>query len=205
MLAKYIISGIAGVVVLVGAGMVFYPEKTSQAKQRVEAVGGVAVDKVISVLEERVGKTDVAYEHYKRALAAKRESLVRLKTLKADCERNMNVQKSKAEQLQAAGEDAGEALSRVRMYEERLASVSQSVEKAEADYVAFSRELKKKKLELDELKAKLAGLHAELALMNGGDAAYALQRARQLEEEVKSACNRMEAEMAVLQLDESLN
>lgn len=205
MIIKYLISGIAGVVVLVGAGMVFYPEKTSQAKQRVEAVGGVAVDKVISVLEERVGKTDVAYEHYKRALAVKRESLVKLKTLKADCERNMNEQKSKAEQLQAAGEDAGEALSRVRMYEERLASVSQSVEKAEADYVAFSRELKKKKLELDELKAKLAGLHAELSLMNGGDAAYALQRARQLEEEVKSACNRMEAEMAVLQLDESLN
>lgn len=69
--------------------MVFYPEKTGEAKQRVEAAGAVAVDKVISALEERVGKTDAAYEHYKTAHAVKRESLVRLKTLKSDCERGV--------------------------------------------------------------------------------------------------------------------
>lgn len=205
MITKYLISGIAGVVVLVAAGMVFYPEKTGEAKQRVEAAGAVAVDKVISALEERVGKTDVAYEHYKTAHALKRESLVRLKTLKADCERNMREHKARAETLQAGGKDAAAALSQVRIHEERLVSVSQSVEKAEADYVAFSRELQKKKLELDELKAKMAGLHAELSSINGGNATYALQRARQLEEEVKSACSRMEAEMEVQKLDETQN
>ena len=205
MLAKYIIGGVASLVVLVGAGMIFYPEKTSQAKQSVEAAGSVAVDKIISALEERVGKTDVAYEHYKTALQVKRESLVRLKTLKADCERNIRESKAKAEQLKAEGKDAEPILRQQAIYEERLVSVSQSAEKAEADYVAFTRELQKKKMELDELKAKMAGLHAEISTLNGGDASYALQRARQLEEEVKSSCSRMEAEMEVLKLDEKLN
>lgn len=198
MITKYIVGGIAGIVVLAGAGMVFYPEKTSQAKQRVEAAGAVAVDKVISELEERVGKTDVAYEHYKSALAVKRESLVQLKTLKANCER-------KIQESEAAPEGRAAAPGQKRIYEERLASVTQSVEKSEAEYVAFTRLLQKKKLELDELKSKMAGLHAELSSLNGGDAAYALQRARQLEEEVKSSCSRLEAEMEVIKLDETLH
>lgn len=205
MITKYIIGGIAGLIVLVGAGMVFYPEKTGEAKQRVEAAGAVAVDKVISALEERVGKTDVAYEHYKTAHAVKRESLVRLKALRADCERGIRECQTQVEQLRAEGKDATAAESRMRVYEERLASVTQSVEKAEVDYVSYTKTLQQKKLELDELKAKLAGLHAELSSMNGGDAAYALQRARQLEEEVKSACSRMEAEMEVQKLDNELN
>ena len=205
MLAKYIIGSVATLVVLVGAGMIFYPKKTLQAKQSVEAAGSVAVDKIISALEERVGKTDVAYEHYKTALQVKRESLVRLKTLKADCERNIRECKTKAELLTAEGKDAEPSLRQQAIYEERLASVSQSVEKAEADYVAFTRELQKKKLELDELKAKMAGLHAEISTLNGGDASFALQHARPLEEEVKSSCNRLEAEMEVLKLDEKLN
>ena len=70
MLTKRLISGIVATVVIVGAGMIFYPEKTSQAKQSVEAAGSVAVDKIISALEERVGKTDVAYEHYKTSSAS---------------------------------------------------------------------------------------------------------------------------------------
>ena len=201
MITKYIIGGVAALVVLVGAGMIFYPEKTAQAKQRVEAAGAVAVDKVVSALEERVGKTDVAYEHYKTAHAVKREALVRLKTLKADCERGIR----ECQNQVAAGKDAAEAESRKKVYEARLASVSQSVEKAEADYVSFTKALQQKNLELDELKAKLAGLHAELSSMNGGDAAYALQRARQLEDEVKSACSRLEAEMEVQKLDETLD
>ena len=130
---------------------------------------------------------------------------MRLKTLKTDCERGVRECHEKVEQLQAAGQDAAAAESRMRVYEERLASVTQSVEKAEADYVSYTKTLQQKKLELDELKAKLAGLHAELSSMNGGDAAYALQRARQLEEEVKSACSRMEAEMEVQKLDNELN
>ena len=205
MLAKYIIGCIAATVVLVGAGMIFYPEKTAQAKQSVEAAGSVAVDKIISALEERVGKTDVAYEHYKTALQVKRESLVRLKTLKADCERNIRECKAKAEQLKADGKDAEPTLRQLTIYEERLASVSQTAEKAESDYIAFTHEVQKKKMELNELKAKMAGLHAELSTLNGGDASYALQRARQLEEEVKSSCSRMEAEMDVLKLDEKLH
>lgn len=53
--------------------------------------------------------------------------------------------------------------------------------------MSYTKTLQQKRLELDELKAKLAGLHAELSSMNGGDAAYALQRARQQEEVVRSA------------------
>lgn len=205
MLAKYIIGSIVVIAVLAGVGAVFYPEKTAEVRQSVEAAGSVTVDKIISTIEERVGKTDVAYEHYKTALQVKRESLVRLKTLKADYERNIREYKAKAELLKVEGKDAEPALMQQAVYEERLVSVTQSAEKAEADYKAFTRELQKKKLELDELKAKMAGLHAETSTLRGGDASYALRRARQLEEEVKSSCSRMEAEMEVMKLDEKLN
>ena len=102
----------------------------------------------------------------------KRESLVRLKTLKADCERNIRECKAKAEQQKAEGKDAEPTLRQLTIYEKRLASISQSVEKAESDYIAFTHEVQKKKLELNELKAKMAGLHAELSTLNGGDASW---------------------------------
>ena len=133
MITKYIIGGISSLIVLVGAGMIFYPEKTGEAKQRAEAVGAVAVDKVLSALEERVGKTDVAYEHYKTAHAVKREALVKLKTLKADCERQIHSCTAKAEQLRAGGKDVAPVMSQKRMYEERLSSLTQSAERAEGE------------------------------------------------------------------------
>ena len=63
--------------------------------------------------------------------------------------------------------------------------------------------LKQKKIELDTLKAKMQSLSAELRAAGGSDAGFALQKARQLEEEVRSSCNRLEAELDVQAMDEN--
>lgn len=201
---KWGIGGVSGLLFTLVLAAVFYPEKTGQAVQSAEAAGAVAVDKVISAMEERVGKADVALEHYKTAHKQLRASLVDLKTLKSDCERKASEAAVQAASLRSSGNEAG-AMAREAekaTYEKQLVSLNESVAKAEKKYKDFNAFMKAKKIELDVLKARTGSLRSELLAMQGGDAAYALQRAKELEEEVKSTCSRLEAEMEVLQLDE---
>jgi chromosome segregation ATPase len=201
---KWGVGGVSGLIFTLILAAIFYPEKTAEAKQSVEAAGSVAVDKVISAMEERVGKADVALEHYKTAQKQMRDSLVQLKTLQRDCERKASAAALQAAQLRSAGNEAGAAAQDAQkaMYDKQLVSLNESVTKTENKYKEFNTFLKNKKMELDMLKARTGTLKSELVAMNGGDAAYALQRARELEEEVKSTCSRLEAEMDVLKLDE---
>lgn len=201
---KWGIGGVSGLVFTLILAAIFYPEKTAEAKQSVEAAGSVAVDKVISAMEERVGKADIALEHYRTAHKHLRESLVQLKTLLRDCERKSAEAAAKAAQLRSEGNEAGAAAQDAQkaMYDKQLASLKESAAKSEKKYKDYNTFLKNKKMELDMLKARTGTLKSELVAMNGGDAAYALQRARELEEEVKSTCSRLEAEMDVLKLDE---
>lgn len=201
---KWGIGSVSGLVFTLILAAIFYPEKTAEAKQSVEAAGSVAVDKVISAMEERVGKADVALEHYKTAQKQMRASLIQLKTLQRDCERKASEAATLAAQLRSVGNEAGSVAQEAQkaMYDKQLASLNESVTKTETKYKEFNTFLKNKKMELDMLKARTGTLKSELVAMNGGDAAYALQRARELEEEVKSTCSRLEAEMDVLKLDE---
>ena len=182
---------------------VFYPERSEQTKQNVEAIGAVALDKILAAMEERVGKTDVALEHYKTAQQAKRQALVNLKTLKADTERKADETRASVADLQAKGDEAAAAGKKAELavYEQQLSSLSESVAKAETAYKEFNLFLKNKTIELATLKAKTQTLRAELTALSGGDGGYAMQRARQLEDEVKSACSRLEAEMEVQRID----
>ena len=188
---------------LVGLAFIFYPEKSAEAKQSLEAAGAVAVQKTLSTLEERVGKADVAMEHYKTALQAKRESLIQLKALKADCERQIQDCKAAVAEAESHGGDTSAKQVELKMLEERLPSLTASAEKAESGYKRFQLVLKQKKIELDTLKAKMQSLSAELRAAGGNDAGFALQKARQLEEEVRSSCNRLEAELDVQAMDEN--
>ena len=191
------------VAVLVDLAFIFYPEKSAEAEQSLEAAGAVAVQKTISALEERVGKADVALEHYKTALQAKRESLIQLKTLKADCERQIQNCKAAVAEAEGRGGDVSAKQAELKMLEGRLPSLTASAEKAENGYKRFQLVLKQKKIELDTLKAKMQSLGAELRAAGGSDAGFALQKARQLEEEVRSSCNRLEAELDVQAMDEA--
>lgn len=201
---KWGVGGVSGLIFTLIMAAIFYPEKTAEAKQSVEAAGAVAVDKVISAMEERVGKANVALEHYRTAQQQMRDSLIQLKSLQRDCERKSADAATRAAQLRSSGNEAGAVAqeSQKTMYDKQLASLNDSVAKTEQKYKDFNIFLKNKKMELDMLKARTGSLKSELVAMNGGDAAYALQKARQLEEEVKSTCSRLEAEMDVLKLDE---
>lgn len=202
---KYIIGGCSTLLTALLVLYVLYPEKTAQSKQSIEAAGAVAVDRIISGMEARVGKTAVALEHYKTVQTAKRESLISLKSLKSDCDRRAAECKSAAAALKAQGKDASAKETEQATYETQSASLAVSVEKAEKAYKEFNQFMVKKKVELDALKAKTEMLKGELLALNGGDAAFAMKRARELEEEVKSSCSRLEAEMQVQQLDEEAN
>lgn len=202
---KFVLGGCTALLTALLILYVLYPEKTAQSKQSVEAVGSVAVDRIISGMEERVGKTAVALEHYKTVQKAKRESLISLKTLKADCDRRVAECKTAAAALKAQGKDATAKETEQATYETQAASLVVSVEKAEKAYKEFNQFMVNKKAELDALKAKTEMLKSELLALNGGDAAFAMKRARELEEEVKSSCSRLEAEMQVQQLDEEAN
>lgn len=204
---KYIVGGGSALLVSLLALYVLYPEKTAQSKQAVEAVGAVAVDQVISAMETRVGKTNVAMEHYKTAQKAKRESLISLKTLKADCENRAAECKAAAATLKAQGKEVAAAGKEAELatYESRAESLTASVAQAEASYKEFNQFIASKKIELDALKAKTEMLKSELTALQGGDAGFAIKRARELEQEVKSTCNRLEAEMQVYHLDKEAN
>ncbi len=188
--------------ILIALAFIFYPEKSAQAKQSIEAAGAVAVQKTIAALEKRVGQADVALEHYKTVLQAKRKSLVQLKTLKANCERQISECRATIASRKSQGADAAAKEAELRMLEQRMPSLAASAEKAEQGYKQFQLVFKQKKAELDVLKAKMQSLGAELTAVGGGDAGYALQKARELEDEVKSECNRLESELEVQAIDE---
>lgn len=201
---KWAIGSCSTLVALFLGWCVFYPERSSHTVQSLEAVGGVALDKLINALEDRVGKADIALEHYKTAQQAKRNALINLKTLKADCERKQAECRVAIAALQGEGDAAALAGKQAELatYDRQVASLAISVTKAEEGYKQFNLFIKNKKIELATLKAKTQTLRAELSATGGGDAGYAMQRARELEEEIKSACNRLEAEMEVNRLDD---
>lgn len=205
---KWTVGGGAGLLLFLGSLFVFYPEKTAEAKQSVEAVGAVAVavDKIIAAMEDRVGKTKVALEHYKTAYKARRESLVQLKTLQAEAKRKATEATLRAAELRAGGKEAAAVAKDAEkaMYDEQVAKLEDSVAKAEAAYKEFDVFFKRKKMELDTLSAKTEMLKGELTALSGGDAGFAMQRARELEEEVKKTCSRLEAELQVQQLDNEM-
>lgn len=203
---KWISGGVISSVLLLLAWCVTYPSKSSDVIQSAEAAGSVAVDKIISALEERVGKTDVALEHYKTAHQAKRQSLVDLKTLQRDTERKAAAAEAEISRLRAAGDESAAALKEQEkaIYDRQKGSLAESAAKAEKEYKEFTLFIKNKKLELDALRAQANALRSELSAMGGGDAAFALQRAKELEDEVRSTCSRLEAEMEALQIDQEL-
>ncbi|HIX19402.1 MAG TPA: hypothetical protein H9862_02220 [Candidatus Akkermansia intestinigallinarum] len=203
---KWIITSAAGVVIVVGAWSIFYPERSAKTLASVEATGAVAVDRLISAMEERVGKTDVALEHYKTALAAKRKALIDLKALKLDTERKANDLAVKIEGIKAAGDTQALAIKgkEKKTYDEMLVSLTERIDRQEAAYKEFTLFVRNKKVELDSLKAQATALRSELKAMQGGESDYALKRAQELEEEVRSTCSRLEAEMDITKLDEEL-
>lgn len=205
-LIKWSIGGVSGLLLLFAGFSVFYPEKTSETKQSIEAAGAVAVDQVISAMENRVGRTRVALEHYKTAYRAKRESLIQLKTLHAEALRKASDAGLRAAELRASGNETAALAkdSEKQMYDSQITRLAESTAKAEASYKEFDLFFKRKKMELDALKAKTEMLKSELTALSGGDAAFAMQRAQELEEEVKKACNRLEAELQVQELDNEL-
>lgn len=203
---KWSVGGGAGLLLLLGGMAVFYPEKTAEAKQSIEAAGAVAVDKIIASMEERVGKTRVALEHYKTAYKAKRESLVQLKTLHSEAKRKAAEATARAAELRVGGKEAAAAAKDAEkaMFEEQAVKLADSAAKAEAAYKEFDLFFKRKKVELDTLSAKTEMLKGELTALSGGDAGFAMKRARELEEEVKKTCSRLDAELQVQQLDNEM-
>lgn len=201
---KWVAGSGCSLLVAVLGWYIFYPERGAQTQQNLEAIGSVALDKILSAMEERVGKTDVALEHYKTAQQAKRNALVNLKTLKADTERKAAETRTIIATLQAKGDEAAVAgkQAELNVYEQQVNNLTESVAQAEAAYKEFNIFMKNKAIELATLKAKTQALRAELSVQSGGDGGYAMQRARQLEDEVKSACSRMEAEMEVQRIDD---
>lgn len=204
---KWAIGSCTTLIAAIFGWCVFYPNKSALQQQTLRVVGAVAVDKFINELEERVGKADVALEHYKTAQQAKRNALINLKTLKADCERKVSECKASIAALQAQGNQEAIPVKQAELaaYERQVASLTESVAKAESDYKQFNLFLKNKKTELDTLKNKTQTLRSELNATGGDDAGYAIKHARELEEEIKSACSRLEAEMDVQQIDEEMN
>ena len=205
-LIKWSIGGASGLLLLFAGFSIFYPKKTSETKQSIEAAGAVAVDQVISAMENRVGRTRVALEHYKTAYRARRESLIQLKTLHAEALRKSADAGLRAAELRAAGKETAALAkdSEKQMYDSQITRLAESTVKAEASYKEFDLFFKRKKMELDALKAKTEMLKSELTALSGGDAAFAMHRAQELEEEVKKTCNRLEAELQVQELDNEL-
>lgn len=183
----------AVIAVLAGAGWLawslFYPEKSRETKESIEAIGSVTVDRVLSSMEHYAGKTEVALEHYKQERNARRRALISLMGMKADWER-------KASEALTAGDKA-----RQDLYAEQATKLVAAVGEAETRYRESCDNYRGKKMELGFLKEKTTMLRNELAAMGGGETAAALEKARSLEEEIKSACSRIEAELQVQQLD----
>lgn len=205
-LARWAVGGGTGLLLLFAGAFIFYPEKTAEAKQSIEAAGSVAVDQVISAMENRVGRTRVALEHYKTAYKAKRESLIQLKTLHSEAQRKSADAGMRAAELRASGKEAAALAkdSERQMFESQAIRLAEATARAEASYKEFDLFFKRKKMELDTLKAKTEMLKGELTALSGGDAAFAMQRAQELEEEVKKTCNRLEAELQVQELDNEM-
>lgn len=167
---KFIAGCATIVLILLLALCVFYPSKSSQVITSVEATGSVAVDKLISAMEDRMGKTDVALEHYNTALKAKRRALVELKGLLRDTERKNVTIDQEITKLRSAGNEVGAKIKEQEkaVYVRQLASMKERAEKAEKSYTDFKVLVESKKLELASLKAQAQALRSELNVMGGG-------------------------------------
>ena len=183
-----------------------YPEKSREAKESLEAIGAAGLGRVLASMEESVGKANVALEHYKTALREQRESLVALKAMKRDCERQAREAGEKAASFEAAGKAPAAAAQKQKqaMYTAEADKLSGTIATVEARYREADMTYEKKKVELSVLSDKTTMLRTELTATGGGTAAHALDKARALEEEIKKECSRIEAEMDVQALDEEL-
>ncbi len=202
--AVFVFVFLAAVAILVWS--ICYPEKSKETKESLEAIGSVGLERVLSSMEERVGKANVALEHYKTALKAQRESLISLKAMKKDCERKAEEAGEKAASFEAAGNAIASASQKKKqlMYTAEAEKLTGTIAKVEARYREANNTCERKKIELAALSDKATMLRAELAAMGGDAAAHALEKARALEEEIKSECSRIEAEMDVQSLDEEI-
>ena len=203
---KWTVGGGTGFLLMLAGFAIFYPEKTSEAKQSIEAAGAVAVDQLIVAMEARVGRTAVVLEHYKTAYKAKRASLVQLKTLHAEAQRKASDAAIRAAELRSKGNESAAIAKEAekQMFDSQAARLSESTTKAEAAYKEFDLFFKRKKIELDTLRAKTEMLKGELTALSGGDAGFAMQRAAELEEEIKKTCSRLESEIQVQELDNNI-
>lgn len=203
-ITKTIIGGVGVLAVCYVAYSVLNPEHSAQTTQDLKVVTELSIDKLVSSLESRVGKTDVALAHYKTVHEAKRNSLIQLKALKADCERKAAECRTAIAEYKDKGNETAAATKQTELatYEGQLATLTASVEKAELAYKDFGTFLDNKRIELQALQARTSSLRQELILLNGGDARHAMEHARKVEDEIKSACSRLEAEIDVQRMDE---
>ncbi len=196
---KYVFGG----AILIALFAIFYPDKAGEIKESLETTGSVAVDKALSSLEDKVGKADITIKRYENIKEAKKKALIDLKTLKKDVDRKAGEAavaaaefRQQGNEVQALKKDAEKA-----EYENQSKELAVSEKKAEEDYLKFKEEFEQKKNEIKALQVKTEMLRKELAAMNGGSEEESLQKARAMEEEVKSTCARLEAEIEVKQLD----
>ncbi len=183
-----------------------YPDKSRETRESLEAIGSVGLARVLSSMEDHVGKANVALEHYKNALKAQRESLISLKSMKRDCERKVEEAEEKAASFEAEGNAVAAATQRKQraMYLAQAAKLEGSIQTVENRYREAYSTCERKKIELAALSEKASMLRAELTAMGGNAASYALEKAHALEDEIKSECSRIEAEMDVQKLDEGM-
>lgn len=189
---------------LVGGGLfvgwkISYPEKSKESVNSAEAIGSVALSKTLKAMEEYVGKADVTLEHYKRAQKEKREALVSLKTLRLDMERKAAEAVEEERELKSKGKDDAAVAKKkaVDMYAEKVTELKKTEESADEKYKDFKLFYEKKKVEIEMLSAKLAMLKTELGAVGSGEESLSLKKAKELEDEMKSACSKLEAQIEV--------
>lgn len=173
------------------------PEK--EAANSVGAIGSVTLEKAVKAMEEYVGKADLTLEHYKRVQKEKREALVSLKTLRLDIERKASEAQEEAEELQAKEkEEAAKAKKKAAdMYSAKAEEMKKAEESADEKYKDFKAFHEKKKIEIEMLSAKLSMLKTELGAVGSGEESLSLKKAKELENEMKSACSKLEAQIEV--------
>lgn len=194
---------ICGGIVLIALIAIFYPEKASKVKETLETTGAVAMDKTLSSMVKWVGEADVAIERYKQAKENKKSALIALKTTKKNTEDKVTEAAIAAAEYRQEGKEA-EALKKdaeKKTYEEQVATLDEKVKKAEEEYKKFCSKVDKKIEEIRILKTRAELLKNELAAGSGDAESEALRKAKEAEDALKSECNRIEAEIEVMSLE----
>ena len=161
------------------------------------------MDKTLSSMVKWVGEADVAIERYKQAKENKKSALIALKTTKKNTEDKVTEAAIAAAEYRQEGKEA-EALKKdaeKKTYEEQVATLDEKVKKAEEEYKKFCSKVDKKIEEIRILKTRAELLKNELAAGSGDAESEALRKAKEAEDALKSECNRIEAEIEVMSLE----